>query len=141
MDISITKTDKNFAFLATADGEAAPIALCASDALEEGNIGYRPMQTLLMSLGSCMSIDILMILNKQRQKVTDFRVDVSADRTEGTPSIFKSIIIHVSISGDIKEEKLVKAIDLSREKYCSVYHMMRQDVPLTISHTINPKSE
>ena len=141
MEISITKTDKNFAFLATSEGEATPINLCASDALEKGNIGYRPMQTLLMSLASCMSIDILMILQKQRQSVTDYRVDVKADRTDDTPSIFASINFHVYISGDIKEEKLKKAIDLSRDKYCSVYHMMRQDVPFTISYTINPKSK
>jgi len=141
MEISITKTDKNFAFLATSEGEATPINICASDALEKGNIGYRPMQTLLMSLASCMSIDILMILEKQRQSVTDYRVDVKADRTDDTPSIFASINFHVYISGDIKEDKLKKAIDLSRDKYCSVYHMMRQDVPFIISYTINPKSK
>lgn len=85
------------------------------------NYGVRPMQMLLMGLGGCSAIDVITILNKQRQQVVDYRMVISGDREAGKePSLWKSINIEFHLYGDINEDKAQKAVELSIEKYCSV---------------------
>ncbi len=138
MKISIKKTKKDFAFIA--DNDEVKILLCAGPKLEVGNTGFRPMQMLLASLGGCMSIDIMMILKKQRQKVDSYQVNVIGERVDAIPAVFKNITIEVHIQGDVKEEKLQQAIKLSEEKYCSVHHMINKEVKIVSKYFLNQTS-
>jgi putative redox protein len=120
---------------------------------DEGNIAYtegspelggtgqgiRPMQLLLMSLGSCSSIDVVAILKKMRQPLEDMQVEVSGERTPGeVPAVFKKIHLHFKLKGELDEEKAKKAIGLSVEKYCSVAKMLDKTAEITWSVTILP---
>jgi len=85
------------------------------------NFGVRPMQMLLMGLGGCSAIDVIMILNKQRQEVRDYKMVIKGDREAGKePSLWKDISIEFHIYGNVDQEKAQKAVDLSLGKYCSV---------------------
>lgn len=84
--------------------------------------GISPMQLLLAGVGGCSAIDLISILEKQKQKLTDLVVEVDADRQklkEGY-SEFKTIHLHFKLSGDLDEKKVKRALDLSITKYCSV---------------------
>ena len=135
MEISIKKTDKDFAFIA--DNGETTIPICAGEKLEKGNVGFRPMQAFLVSLASCMSIDILMILKKQRQVVEDYEIKVGGTRVDAIPAVFSQINMDIFLKGDIKDEKVKKAIQLSEEKYCSVTHMLDPKVKVSIQYFIN----
>jgi len=139
MKISIKKTEKNFAFIAS--NNEASFALNAGSKLEEGNTGFRPMETVLVAVGTCMAIDIMQILLKQRQQVDDFEMSVEGDRkTGGTSSPFTAFNLQLDIVGKVEEDKLQRAIDLSKDKYCSVYHSMNADTTLTVNFTIKASS-
>src|ERR1700743_1350944 len=85
------------------------------------NFCVRPMQMLLMGLGGCSAIDVISILKKQRQEVKDYKMVINGDREAGVePSLWKNINIEFHIYGDVDEDKAVKAVELSIEKYCSV---------------------
>ena len=96
------------------------------------NLGPRPMEMLLMGLGGCTSIDVCMILEKARQKVTNCKVEVSAERAQTEPKVFTDIHVHFKIEGtNLKSDKVQKAIDLSAEKYCSASIMLAQTANIT----------
>jgi len=135
MKISIKKTAKNFEFVASND--ETNMMLNAGPKLEEGNTGFRPMETVLVAVGTCMAIDIMQILLKQRQGVNDFEMTVEGDRkTGGTSSPFTAVNMHLLIAGKVEEHKLQKAIDLSKDKYCSVYHSLHPDINLNVTFSI-----
>jgi len=135
MKISIKKTEKNFAFVAR--NQEAEMMLNAGSKLEEGNMGFRPMETVLVAVGTCMAIDIMQILLKQRQQVNDFEMTVEGDRkTGGTSSPFTAVNMQLQIAGKVDEDKLQRAIDLSKDKYCSVYHSLRANISLNVDFTI-----
>lgn len=91
------------------------------------NYGVRPMQLLLMGLGGCSGIDILSILKKQRQEVTDFRMSIEGDREQNVePSLWQNITIVFEIEGNVDQDKAEKAVALSMEKYCSVAATLRK---------------
>lgn len=96
------------------------------------NKGPRPMEMLLMGLGGCTSIDVCMILEKARQKVTNCKVEISAERAQTEPKVFTDIHVHFKIEGsNLKSDKVQKAIDLSAEKYCSASIMLAQTANIT----------
>jgi len=91
------------------------------------NFGVRPMQTLLMALGGCSGIDIVSILNKQRQTVDDFHMTIEGDREKGEePSLWENVHIRFDLEGAIYPEKAIKACELSMAKYCSVAATLRE---------------
>jgi len=79
-----------------------------------------PMEGLLMSLAGCSTIDMIMILQKMRQKVKDIKVDIKGKRKDDNPRTFTKIKLCFTIIGEAKPKKVQEAIDLSLEKYCSV---------------------
>lgn len=135
MNISLKKTDKKFAFKGS-NGESE-FDICASPKLEVGNSGFRPMELLLVSLGGCMSIDVLSILDKQKQVVDNYEVELTAEREDAIPAIFKTIHMHIIIDGEIAEKKLQRAIDLGVEKYCSVYKILSPTADIQIKYSLN----
>lgn len=135
MEITVKKSIKDFEYIAS-NGETN-ISLSAGPKLAGETTSFRPMQLLLASLGGCMSIDIMMILQKQRQEVHNLTIKVKGDRVDGTPAYFNKIVLEVHVEGKVKAEKLEQAIKLSEEKYCSVYHSLRQDAKITTKYFLN----
>jgi putative redox protein len=88
------------------------------------NIGMRPMELMLMGVGGCASFDVMMILRKARQPVTDCIAKIVAKRSDEIPSVFTDIHLHFIIKGDVKESQVKRAVELSAEKYCSASIML-----------------
>ncbi len=96
---------------------------------ESGGVGdgVRPMQMLLMALGGCSGIDVVMILKKQKQLLTNFSMQIDGEREPGKePSLWKTIHINFQLSGTVDVEKAKRACSLSVEKYCSVAETLRR---------------
>ena len=89
------------------------------------NLGPRPMEMLLIGAGGCTSFDVVTILKKSRQAISDCYVELEAERAETDPKVFTKIHMHFVVKGkDIKPEAVEKAIKLSAEKYCSASIML-----------------
>lgn len=96
------------------------------------NLGPRPMETVLIGMGSCTSFDVLHILRKTRQEITDCVAEISADRAEGDPKVFTRIHVHFIITGRrLKQQQVERAIKLSAEKYCSASIMLAKTAEIT----------
>ncbi|HIE02478.1 MAG TPA: OsmC family protein [Thiotrichaceae bacterium] len=101
------------------------------------NLGVRPMEMILMGLGGCTAMDVLSILKKQRQNVTNCVIEVNGERREQTPKIFTDIHIHYIITGrDLKNNLVKRAVDLSAETYCSVSAMLGKSANITHDYEI-----
>lgn len=89
------------------------------------NIGARPMEMLLLGMGGCTQFDVLLILRKARQEVTDCVVELEAERAEQDPKVFTRIHAHFIVSGrNLDSKRVEQAIRLSAEKYCSASIML-----------------
>jgi putative redox protein len=98
------------------------------------NIGIRPMEMLLIGLGGCTAFDVVQILRRGREQVTDCEVEVTAERAETDPKVFTGIHIDYRVSGrDLAPAKVERAIQLSKEKYCSASIML--GAVATITHS------
>lgn len=96
------------------------------------NLGARPMEMLLLGAGGCTSFDVISILKKSRQQVTDCYVELNADRAETDPKVFTKIHMHFVVTGkDLKPEVVERAIKLSAEKYCSASIMLGATAAMT----------
>ena len=130
MNIELVRKNKAFHFEAT-DSTLQKVQIDASPKVGGENKGTRPMDLLLMALGGCSSIDIGLILKKQKQELEDFKVQITADREDAVPSLFKKINLHFILWGDLKEKKVIKSIELSLEKYCSVAKILEPTADIT----------
>lgn len=84
------------------------------------NLGMRPMEALLIAIGSCSSVDVVHILKKARQNVTSCHAELSSERAETDPKVFTSIHLHFVVEGkDLSENHVKRAVELSADKYCS----------------------
>jgi len=82
--------------------------------------GIRPMEMLLLGMGGCSSIDVMMMLKKSRQKVTDCWVELESERAAEPPRVFTKIHAHFVVTGiDVDPRAVERAIQLSKDKYCS----------------------
>lgn len=98
------------------------------------NLGPRPMELLLMGLGSCSAVDVVHILRRARQAITDCTVEIDAERAEQAPKVFTAIRLHYVVTGrDLSHRQVARAVELSAEKYCSASIMLGKSV--TISHS------
>ncbi len=89
------------------------------------NLGIRPMELLLQGLGGCTAFDVMLILKKSRQQVSDCVVEIEAERAEVEPKVFTRIHVHFIVSGrNLKENVVKRAVQLSAEKYCSASIML-----------------
>ncbi len=96
------------------------------------NLGMRPMELLLIGSGGCTAYDVVQILRKSRQQVTDCQVELSAERSDDIPKVFTRIHIHYTVSGyAIKPAVVERAIKLTAEKYCSASIMLGQMAEIT----------
>jgi len=89
------------------------------------DVGLRPMEMLLLGLGGCTAFDVMSILKKSRQAVTDCEVSIDSDRAEEVPKVFTRIHVHFVVSGNnLDPTKVEKAVKLSADKYCSASLML-----------------
>ena len=103
------------------------------------NSGPRPTELLLNAVAGCTGIDIISILHKMRLKPLSFHIDVEGARAEEHPKKFTNVNNHYSFEGDLPEEKVVRAIKLSKDKYCSVSHSL--SATITASYSINSEEK
>ncbi|MCW2246017.1 putative redox protein [Azospirillum fermentarium] len=96
------------------------------------NLGIRPMEMLLIGMGGCSSIDVVMILKKGREAVTDCVAEIEAERADTEPKVFTKIHIHFIVTGkNLNPVKVERAIQLSAEKYCSASIMLGATAAIT----------
>lgn len=102
------------------------------------NVGIRPMEMLLLGMGGCTAFDVMHILKKGRQQVTDCRVDIDAERAEQEPKVFTRIHVHFTITGrGLKEAQVKRAVVLSAEKYCSASIMLGKTAAISHDYEIH----
>lgn len=91
------------------------------------NEGPRPMEVLLMAVGGCAAMDVIAILQKMRVQVDSFNVRVEGDQAEDHPKVFTAIRMTYKFKGpDVPEDKAMRAVDKTHEKYCSAIHMVNK---------------
>ena len=99
--------------------------------------GCSPTETFLLSVGGCMSIDVVHILRKMKCEIDSFEMSVEGERNADPPQYYKSFRLMIHIAGKgITPRKIERAISLSREKYCSVYHSIRKDIEVSVGYEI-----
>lgn len=127
---------ENVAFV----GETQSSHSIVMDGAPEGggrNIGPRPMETVLAGTGGCAAYDVVAILRKARQDITDCVVDVEADRAAEDPKVFTRIHFHFTIKGrNVKKEHVERAIHLSADKYCSASIMLGKTAQISHDYEI-----
>lgn len=96
-----------------------------------------PMELLLVALGSCTAVDVVSILRKKRQEVTDYRVEVRGERRDEHPRSFKRMEVHHILTGrNVSERSVAQAIELSEQKYCSVAATLRPTAVIVSSYEV-----
>ncbi|MGQ0442561.1 MAG: OsmC family protein [Methylophilaceae bacterium] len=101
------------------------------------NIGMRPMEMLLIGMGSCTAFDVVTILKKARQPIVDCVAEIEADRANEVPKVFTKIHVHFVVTGDgLNATQVERAVKLSAEKYCSASIMLSKSVEITHDYEI-----
>lgn len=96
------------------------------------NLAARPMEMVLMGMGGCTAFDVVAILKKARQPISDCIVELSAERAEDIPKIFTKIHVHYLVKGrGLSEKQVEKAVNLTADKYCSVSIMLAKSAEIT----------
>ena len=138
MRINLEQLDDAYSFEATNEAGNA-VRIEASPALGGTGQGARPMELVAMGLGGCSSIDILSILEKQRQSPDHLEVRLEAERRKDeVPAVFTAIHLHYVLKGhQLAASKVRRAIELSLDKYCSVASMLNSTATITYSFAVN----
>lgn len=101
-----------------------------------------PLELLLVSLGACTATDVIAVLHKKREQVTDYRIEVHGERREEFPKSFRRMEVrHILTGRKINEESVAKAIQLSTDKYCSVAATLRPTVEIVTSYEIHEQEQ
>lgn len=105
------------------------------------NIGMRPMEMLLIGMGSCTAFDVVTILKKARQPIVDCVAEIAAERAETIPKVFTKIHVHFVVTGEnLNEQQVARAVSLSAEKYCSASIMLQKACEITHDFEIQAPS-
>ncbi len=101
------------------------------------NLAARPMEMVLIGMGGCTAFDVVMILQRARQSISDCIVEIEAERAEEVPKVFTKIHAHYIVKGKgLSEKQVEKAVNLSAEKYCSVSIMLAKTAEITHDYEI-----
>ncbi len=131
MKLHFERTQKPYVF-ALSNPSGVKTIIDSSTSLGGQDQGLTPMQLLAGSLAGCMSIDVLLILKKQKIEPAVFKIDMECDRHQkGNANPFRKIHLSFLVSNDVPIEKLERAIHLSQEKYCSVSMSLHEDIVIT----------
>jgi putative redox protein len=104
----------------------------------DSTAGPSPPEALAMALAGCMAIDVADIVLKGRHPLTSLEAKIAGDRRDDPPRHFVSFTLHFLVGGNVPAHAIERAIALSREKYCSVWHSLRQDLQLETSFEVTP---
>ena len=106
-------------------GSGHSVVMDGPEDLGGRNQSLRPMEMLLLGTGGCAIYDVISMLKKSRQQVTDCRVELRATRADAVPAVFDSMNLHFVVTGHgVKESQVKRAVELSAEKYCSASIML-----------------
>ena len=101
------------------------------------NDGFRPMELMAVSLAGCTAMDVISILKKKRQAVSDFQVKVDTEKSDQHPKVFNRAIIEYHVAGkDISESAVTRAMELSADTYCPAQAMLGKIIPITLKYYI-----
>jgi putative redox protein len=103
-----------------------------------GVAGPSPVQALAFALAGCMGMDVVHILRKGRHELRGLRVALTAERAPEDPHRITAVSIEFTVVGAVPKDQIQRAIDLSHEKYCSVWHSMRQDISFATKFSVAP---
>ena len=136
-NISLKRIDDAFLFEGSNErGSTLRIDNAAAEDDMEG--GPQPMQVVLMALAGCSGIDVVSILNKSRQEIETFEIEVTAERIqEDGYASFGEIIVHYVLTGGTDSARLRRAISLSQSKYCSVAMLLKKGTTIRSTATLN----
>ncbi len=127
MGLELNRIEEPFVFELKND-EGVICGIDANPSIGGKGKGFRPMELLAGSLAGCASIDILLILKKQRIEPTHFGIKIETKRVDVVPSIFDEIKLIFEVNNGIPQEKLEKAIGLTLDKYCSVSASLKEEM-------------
>jgi putative redox protein len=123
--------DGDLRFKGVVDG--APVSIDG-----DGEDAASPVQMLSTGLAGCMAIDVVHILQKMRTPATALGVDLTVQRAERDPRRIVSATMNFTVVGDVPDKNVQRAIDMSRETYCSVWQSLRQDIALESTFEVRP---
>ncbi len=104
----------------------------------EGHEGPSPVQALAFALLGCMASDVVLVLQKGRLPLAGLKARLTAERAETDPRRLLRVALHFAVEGALPADRIERAIALSRETYCSVWHSLRPDIGLTVTFEVNP---
>jgi putative redox protein len=116
-------------------GKSGDIMLTLDSSSKEGP---SPMQALAFALAGCMAMDVVHVIRKGRHDMRGLRADLSGTRATEEPRRFTAMTLHYAITGTVPEATVERAIQLSKDKYCSVWHSMREDIELNVTFKVTP---
>jgi putative redox protein len=123
-------------FTGTAD-TGFEIPLGANPKVGGDNDGFRPLELMAVSLAGCTAMDVISILQKKRQEISDFRVEVDAERADEHPKVITEAVIEYHVTGkDVDEKAVVRAIELSATRYCPAQAMLDKVFPMELKYFI-----
>jgi len=127
---------KNMTFIGTADS-GFPVKMDSDESVGGDNDGVRPMELLALGLAGCTAMDVISILRKKRQQVTQFDVQVNASRAHEHPHVFTKAVINYVVTGsNVNEAAVLRAIELSATKYCPAQFMFSELFPIDLQYEI-----
>src|SRR5215211_8159715 len=127
---------ENMTFIGMPDS-GFPVQMDADSSFGGSNQGVRPMEMVALGLAGCTAMDVISILRKKRQQITQFEVRVNAPRSAEHPKVFtKAQITYVVVGTNIDEMALLRSIELSMTKYCPVQVMLSQAFPMQLHYEI-----
>ena len=107
-------------------------------ALDSASVeGPSPMQALAFGLAGCMAMDVVHVVRKGRHELRGLRADLTGTRAPEAPHRFTRVELRFTVTGTVAADVVERAIQLSRDKYCSVWHSLRQDIPLDVTFSIS----
>ena len=138
MKIELNRVNEAVHFEASASSSTIKVQIDGSPQMGGQGLGVRPMELVLMALASCTSLDLVSILQKQRQTIEDLSVIAEGERRDTIPQVFTSIHLSIKLKGEIDSAKAERAAELAVKKYCSVHDMLTSGgVNITYSVSIN----
>ena len=118
-------------------GSGHGVVIDAAPDIGGKNLGARPMELVLMGTGACSAIDVVHILRKARQPITDCVVEIDAERADEDPKVFTKIHLHYVVTGKgLAQTHVERAIKLSKEKYCSATIMLAATAAITFDYEV-----
>jgi len=136
MEINLIRKSGKFNFEASNEN-GFKVELDAKPTIGGEGKGFRPMEMLLVGLGGCSGIDMVNVLTKQKEPLTDIKINIKATRKDGEmPPIFDVIDIHFDLFGGLSIAKVERALQMTFDKYCSVANILGRSAKINFTYTI-----